>query len=92
MNDSRSFDGTAAKVLSPMRSLPNPSWPGSREKFFHVFELNIVGMVDVTYVVDGDPLDPIDDEGEVDGAKMSMAVPPLQNVGEDDGGPSAPTC
>jgi hypothetical protein len=57
-----------------------------------MFELNVVGMVDVTYVVDGDPLDPIDDEGEVDGAKMSMAVPPLQNVGEDDGGPSAPTC
>ena len=45
-------------------------------------------MVNVTYVRDTDPLNPIDDEGDISKlmakakSRMSMAIPPLQNVGE----------
>jgi len=53
-----------------------------------VLEVGDVGVVNVTYVRDTDPLNPIDDEGDISKlmakakSRMSMAIPPLQNVGE----------
>jgi hypothetical protein len=59
-----------------------------------VLELNIVGMVDITNVIDGDP--PLQFMAKAR-SKMLMEIPPLQIDGKGevegvDGDPSAPKC
>ena len=62
--------GRQARLLSSGRrlvqfALCQPLLVGACEKLFRVLEVNDVGVVDVTDVIDGDPLIPIDGKGEV---------------------------
>ena len=77
------------QIACLMRSSPAPLglclW-----EIFHVLEVND-SVVDVAYAIDGGPLLPLTTKAK---SKMSMAIPPLQNVGKvvvEDGDGDPPT-
>ena len=63
--------------LSPLGGLfvqcapRQPLLPGSCEKIFRMLELNVAGMVDVRNVINGDPPNPIGDEGSAPASYLS---------------------